>query len=104
MTQPDQPAGPYSIGSEIWPGLSKLVEECGEVLEVAGKLIATGGEVRHWGRNTSLAQLLQDEIADVMAACHFIVEVNPEHLDIDEVYRRVHDKVTKFRGWHQQQS
>jgi hypothetical protein len=42
-----KPAGPYSIGSTVWPGLSKLVEEMGEVGQVVGKLIATGGDPAH---------------------------------------------------------
>lgn len=29
----------FSIGSKRWPGISKLIEECGEVLQIAGKLM-----------------------------------------------------------------
>lgn len=32
-------SGDFSIGGTLWPGLSKLIEECGEVLQVGGKLI-----------------------------------------------------------------
>ena len=38
MAQPT--AGPYSIGSDVWPGLSKLAEESGEVVQVIGKIVA----------------------------------------------------------------
>lgn len=96
-------AGPYSIGSDIWPGLSKLVEECGEVLQVVGKLIATGGSVEHWDRNSSLADALREEIADVMAACYFVVEEN-NTLGTMEFWNRIDAKLDKFRNWHDEQS
>lgn len=38
--------GSFSLGSRTWPGLSKLVEECGEVLQIAGKIMGTGGAVQ----------------------------------------------------------
>ena len=36
MTEPP----PFSIGSDTWPGLAKIAEEAGEVLQVIGKLLA----------------------------------------------------------------
>jgi hypothetical protein len=34
---------PFAIGSDAWPGTSKLLEEQGELVQVLGKLMATGG-------------------------------------------------------------
>lgn len=45
--KPQEPQGDYSLGSTHFPGLSKVVEEGGEVLEVLGKIIASGGKVRY---------------------------------------------------------
>ena len=56
-------AGPYSIGSDHWPGLSKVIEECGEVIQAAGKIIAANGDGQHWD-GSDLRQRLEDEIAD----------------------------------------
>jgi len=33
-----------------WPGLAKLNEESGELVQVIGKLMMTHGERAHWGR------------------------------------------------------
>ena len=60
-------AGPYSIGSNVWAGLSKLIEEMGEAGQAVGKLIATSGETAHWA-GTDLRQRPPAETADVAAA------------------------------------
>lgn len=41
---------PYCIGSKEWNGLSKIVEEAGELLQVCGKLMANEGKEIYWGR------------------------------------------------------
>jgi NTP pyrophosphatase (non-canonical NTP hydrolase) len=101
---PDDPvataAGPYSIGSDHWPGLSKLIEECGEVIQVAGKIIATNGETAHWD-GTDLRERLQDELGDLVAAVAFVGERN--HLDQDRVLARVDEKSDLFDRWHVEQ-
>ena len=38
----------FAIGDKKWPGISKLVEEAGEVTQVAGKLMGSGGDILHW--------------------------------------------------------
>lgn len=68
------PAGPFSIGSALWPGISKLVEEAGEVTQVCGKLIGSGGDINHWD-GTNLKERLEDEIGDLIAACMFVIVV-----------------------------
>lgn len=91
-------AGDYSIGSAKWPGLSKLIEEAGEVQQVCGKLIGSGGNVDHWDGST-LNLRLEEEIADLLAACHFVGDVNG--LDWRRIYRRSTQKLTQFHKWHQ---
>lgn len=99
---PRIPAGPYSIGSDHWPGLSKLNEEAGEVVQVIGKIMGTGGRVEHWDGPVDLKTRLEHEIADVMAACHFVMEKN--NLDMAEIGRRAMIKKARFEQWHEEQS
>ena len=93
--------GPYSIGSNMWPGLSKLIEESGEVQQVVGKLIATGGKTKHWDF-PDLRECLQEEIADLMAACLFVIEANG--LDENVMRDRSRVKLALFHRWHVEQA
>lgn len=93
-------AGAYSIGSSHVPGLSKLIEECGEVQQVAGKVIGFGKLDRHWD-GTDLKDRLEEEIADVRAAALFVVETNG--LDRARIEARVAAKLQTFRDWHRAQ-
>lgn len=89
--------GPYSIGSASWPGISKLIEEAGEVCQVAGKIMGTGGAVNHWD-GTDLKVRLEDEIADLMAACKFVIHACG--LDSARIGERMSNKRTLFERWH----
>lgn len=93
-------AGPYSIGSDTWAGLSKLIEEMGEVGQVVGKLIATGGAVEHWD-GTNLRHRLSEETADLAAAIEFMAMVNG--LDTNEWRERRRKKLAQFMAWHREQ-
>ncbi len=90
---------PYSIGSNHWAGLSKLIEESGEVVQVCGKLLGTGGEVAHWD-GTELRSRLEEEIADLMAACDFVIQHNS--LDKHTISKRIIEKLARFEKWHQE--
>lgn len=92
-------AEPFGISAETWPGLAKLVEECGEVIQIIGKLIATGGRTDHWS-GTDLAKALEDELGDVEAAITFVLSVNFERLDHRRIYDRAHRKANIFHDWH----
>ncbi len=92
------PAGPYSIGSSHWPGLSKLAEEAGEVLQVVGKILGTGGEAQHWD-GSNLRDRLQEELADLTAAIVFVVEKNG--LDVNALTSRTEEKLELFKQWHE---
>lgn len=89
--------GPYSIGSDHWPGLAKLAEECGEVIQVIGKMIAANGAADHWD-GTDLHARFIDELADAQAAIAFVVDAN--RLDRDQLINRTADKLAMFRWWH----
>lgn len=95
--------GPYSIGSDQWPGLAKAMEECGELIQAAAKIMASGGEDTHWDGQGSPFTRLEDEIADVRAAIAFLLQVNPV-LDQRQVEARTAFKLDRFRGWHEQYS
>jgi len=93
--------GPYSIGSNHWPGLSKLIEEAGEVQQVVGKLIATGGKTKHW-EGSDLRERLQEELGDLIAACFFVMEANS--LDEETIRSRHQAKLMLFHRWHVEQA
>lgn len=94
-------APPFAFGSDIYPGLAKLIEEAGEVQQVAGKLVMTGGRAEHWD-GTDLRARLQEEIADLMAACRFVAEACG--FDAVAVSDRAEQKLAQFRGWHQKRA
>lgn len=87
----------FAIGDNEWPGISKLVEECGEVLQVAGKLMGTRGHRAHWD-GSDLRPRLEEELADLMAAIDFVVEVC--RLDRANVAERYREKLARFHAWH----
>lgn len=90
-------AGPYAIGSTHCPGLSKLAEEAGEVVQVAGKIVGFGGFGTHWD-GSQLRERLAEEIADVIAACQFVMIHN--ELDQIAIEQRIGAKLRLFREWH----
>jgi|SRR5882672_5684387 len=87
----------FAIGDEEWPGISKLVEECGEVQQVCGKLLATGGKINHWD-GSDLKGRLEEEIADMVAAARFVVDRCG--LDGNRVQKRIIEKLARFTSWH----
>jgi NTP pyrophosphatase (non-canonical NTP hydrolase) len=93
---PNRRHGDFSLGSSIWPGVSKLVEECGEVVQVAGKIMGTGGERRHWD-GSDLKARLEEELGDLAAAMWF-VERNCG-LSEDAITERMKKKLDTFEGW-----
>jgi NTP pyrophosphatase (non-canonical NTP hydrolase) len=91
----------FGFGSTRWPGIAKLVEEAGEVIQVCGKLLMTHGKHRHWD-GSDLKDRLEDEIADLMAACRFVVGWCG--LDSDKIDSRSIDKMILFERWHHEQA
>lgn len=90
----------FHIGARLWPGISKLVEEAGEVVQVGGKLIGSQGDVNHFD-GTDLKDRLEEELADMVAAIRFVVERNG--LDAVRIERRIAAKKALFDQWHETQ-
>jgi hypothetical protein len=93
-------SGDFSIGSQVWPGLSKLLEEMGELQQVGGKLIAIRGNADHWD-GTDLRERLIEEMADVKAALEFFQAQNFTAKDDDRIKARMEAKSRLFSEWHQ---
>lgn len=93
-------AQPYGIGSQVWPGLAKLMEEMGELQQVLGKIMACEGPSAKYWDGSSLIPHLQEEVADVQAALMFFRDQNG--LDIDLIADRREEKLQKFNYWHNQ--
>lgn len=91
----------YAIGSKVWPGLAKLAEECGELQQVIGKLLAypTGP---HPDGGDPLTRRLEDEMADVAAAIDFLVGASNGLLFGARMRARQTAKYERFTGWHQE--
>lgn len=92
-------SGDFSIGSKVWPGTSKLIEEMGELQQVLGKLIATAGDTKHWNV-TNLRENLIEEIADVKAALNFFQLKNLSNASVEAIDQRAEEKLQLFRRWH----
>ena len=88
----------FGVGSPVWPGVGKLVEEAGEALEVAGKLVSNGGHRTHYdGRD--LRQKLIEELADLAAAIDYLAAANHLGPELDQ-RRRL--KLQQFWAWHRE--
>lgn len=79
-------------------GYAKLIEECGELLQVLGKRLAYYHTEQHPDRGPPLHARMEDEIGDVMGACRFVIETNS--LDATAIEHRAQSKLGIFRLWH----
>lgn len=89
---------PFAFGDDDWPGLAKLSEESGEVIQEIGKLMMTHGDPVHWSGN--LRERLLDEISDLRAASTFVLQhcFTPEERLAGQ--QRKATKYAKFLDWH----
>lgn len=87
----------FAIGDKIWPGVSKLVEECGELVTEFGKLMGSRGDQHHWSGN--LVERIENEMGDVLAAVDFVLE-HCWLLSKEQVQTRREKKLAIFRQWH----
>ena len=90
-------AGDYSIGSDIWNGLSKVIEETGELNQVCGKVIGSGGDPAHWPGD--MRAKFVEEIADVQAALKFFVIANLTEEEQELIVKRRKKKFARFCEW-----
>ncbi len=88
--------GPFGFGASVWPGIAKVIEECGEVQQVCGKLIQMDGGSDHWD-GTNLRLRLQEEIADLQAALEVTIRING--LDATTIFARATMKRDLFLQW-----
>lgn len=91
--------GPFQIGGELWPGLAKLVEECGELLQMVGKIMAYPEQDDHPDGTTSMRQRLVQELGDVRACMIFLAEENG--INKADIHTRADYKLERFRHWHE---
>ena len=90
----------FAIGADRWPGISKLMEETAEVVQVCSKLLATYGDVMHWD-GSNLRDRLEEELGDALAAIDFVLMLCP--LDAQRVMERRASKLKLFQQWHREQ-
>jgi hypothetical protein len=88
---------PYCIGSDEWNGLSKLIEELGELQQVCGKLIGSEGNLDNWG--VDLKEKFIEELGDVSAAMDFFVVRNFDGYDITRIEAQRCLKYDRFNKW-----
>lgn len=88
----------FAIGDKKWPGVSKLMEECGEVIQVLGKLMGSRGKIEHWSGD--LNAMLHDEIGDLLGAIQFVIIKS--NLNRDKIEKRASLKLQRFLKWHQE--
>ena len=79
-------------------GLTKVAEECGELTQIAMKKSAYMDSDIHPDGQGSLRLRLQDEIADVLAICEFVI--NEWGLDCSAIDLRKEAKRARFEKWH----
>lgn len=82
-------------------GLAKLVEECGELTQVAAKKMACPNTDEHWDGAGSLKTRLEEGIADVIAACGCVMLTH--QLDEEKILSRAMLKISTFQQWHANQ-
>ena len=88
---------PYCIGSDEWNGLSKLIEELGELQQVCGKIIGSEGNPDHWSGD--LQAKFIEEIGDVKAAIKFFVRNNFNSDEQISIQDQSINKYWKFVDW-----
>lgn len=95
---------PLTFGSSTWPGLVKVAEEAGEVVQVIAKMLAVGADPSRRG-TAAMRHRLLEEIADLNAAVTFALD----HSDLDATERsfiaeRTAAKREKYGRWHADRS
>lgn len=94
----------FEIGASRsdFPGLAKLNEECGELIQVIGKMIEMSDTItpitgtHHDGSN--LIDRFESEMADVLAAIDYVMISND--LTLSKITERRNEKLKKFMDWH----
>jgi NTP pyrophosphatase (non-canonical NTP hydrolase) len=88
----------YSFGNPLLPGLAKLMEECGELVQILAKKMAYPLEPHPDGQDTDAR--IVEEMGDVLAGITFYGSLNLTKEQQDAVEARRDKKVELFRSWH----
>ena len=90
----------FTIGSHEWPALSKLMEEAGEVIVAAGKLMQrySLGFRDDW-KGEDCRVRLAEEMSHLEAAIMFVREVN----NLPAMCEEREKKMVLYRKWHEEQ-
>lgn len=89
----------YAFSDKQWPGVAKLNEECGELIQEIGKLMMIDGTTDHWSGD--LRERLINEMGDVAAALIFVRDHCLTKKERQILAQRADEKVEKFEAWHQ---
>lgn len=81
-------------------GLVKLIEECNELGQIGAKKLAYYHTDVHPDGMGSMKKRLENEIADVMAACEFVMTYHA--LSAERIGARRIEKMALFEEWHAQ--
>lgn len=79
-----------------WKGIAKLIEECGELQQVAGKALLYPNIPHPDGKGPVSIRFIE-ELADVQAAIEYFIMYN--NLPLDIIERRKIMKVQRFVEW-----
>ena len=83
---------PYGIGSDTWPGLSRLAAEAAQVVRVACTIIGTGNDTHQDA--AVQRESLQQELGDLRAAIDYVIGKNA--LDWGAVNKRRDRKRSQY--------
>jgi NTP pyrophosphatase (non-canonical NTP hydrolase) len=84
------------MNQDRWLGIYKVLEECGELTTVLGKL-GPYPDGNHPDGAGNLVDRMQDELADVIAASTYFAKKNG--LDVAYINARVAKKLATYEEW-----
>lgn len=84
--------------NELWRGIGKLTEESGEVLQLAGKIIAFPSGPHPDGAG-DLGARIRDELADLLAAIDYFSNKNFSRKEVQQMLSRRKKKLRQFHEW-----
>ena len=90
---------PFQFACPRWPGLAKLAEECGEVVQVIGKIIGTAGTMRFRDGQTIDRSRLVEEVGDLKAIIGFVEDHAFTAAERSACMRRQAVKRVVFERW-----
>ena len=93
----------FAFGDKEWPGIAKLNEESGELVQVIGKLMMTHGKAEYWNGVDLRVNLVQ-EMADAAAAIDFVMKHALTEVERHTLIARLKEKFALYETWHAEQA